>query len=54
MKKPTPLQSEQYKRFIETARRLECDEDKDRFEAQLKQIATTKTKATDAPKRPKS
>jgi len=33
-------QSDQAKRFIETARALECDEDKERFEAKLKRIAT--------------
>ena len=31
--------SEQAKLFIETARALECDEDKARFEAKLKRIA---------------
>ena len=33
---------DQHKRFIETARQLECDEDKERFEKKLKQIATAK------------
>ena len=32
----------QAKRFIETARALECDEDKERFEAKLKRIAKAK------------
>jgi hypothetical protein len=31
--------SAQQKRFIETARALECDEDKERFEAKMKRIA---------------
>ena len=39
--KPDP---EQYKRFVETARALECDEDKERFEEKLKRIATAKPK----------
>jgi hypothetical protein len=30
----------QHQRFIETARELECDEDKERFEEKLKRIAT--------------
>ena len=29
----------QIKRFIETARQLECDEDTERFEEKLKQLA---------------
>jgi hypothetical protein len=32
----------QHRRFIETARQLECDEDKGRFEEKLKRIATAK------------
>jgi hypothetical protein len=32
----------QHQRFIETARELECDEDKERFEEKLKRIATAK------------
>jgi len=32
----------QHKRFVETARALECDEDKERFEAKLKRIAKAK------------
>jgi hypothetical protein len=34
----------QIERFIETARALECDEDKERFEAKLKRIAKAKPK----------
>lgn len=37
--KPEDKPSGQAKRFIETARQLECDEDKDRFEAKLRRIA---------------
>ena len=40
--KPSPDTTEQHKRFIETARALECDEDKERFEEKLKRIATAK------------
>ncbi len=35
---------DQRKRFIETARQLECDENKERFEEKLKRIATVKPK----------
>jgi hypothetical protein len=34
--------ADQHKRFIETARDLECDEDKERFEAKMKRIAKVK------------
>jgi len=40
--------SEQMKKFIETARKLECDEDKERFEKRLGKIAAYKP-----PKKPK-
>lgn len=43
---------EQHKRFIETARALECDEDKERFEAKLKRIA--KIRPTKDGSKPKS
>jgi hypothetical protein len=36
--------SEQHRRFIETARTLEADENKVRFEAKLKRIAKAKPK----------
>jgi hypothetical protein len=39
--KPREAKS-QHERFVETARALECDEDKDRFEEKLKQIAKAK------------
>lgn len=35
----------QLERFKETARQLECDEDKERFEAKLKRIAKVKPEA---------
>jgi hypothetical protein len=35
---------QQHKRFIEAARRLECDDDKERFEERLKKIAKPKPK----------
>jgi hypothetical protein len=40
---------QQHKRFIETARALECDEDQERFEEKLRQIATSKPN----PKKPR-
>lgn len=42
---------EQHARFIETARALGCDEDKERFEAALGKIATHKPRAEDKPGR---
>jgi hypothetical protein len=44
MTKPTQpaKQADQHKRFIETARALQCDEDKGRFEAKMKRIAKVK------------
>jgi hypothetical protein len=41
----------QRQRFIETARQLECDEDKERFEEKLKRIATAKPKPKPTPKK---
>jgi hypothetical protein len=38
-----PNDKPQHKRFIETARALECDEDKERFEAKMKRIAKAKS-----------
>ena len=35
---------EQTKRFLEAARELECDDDKERFEERLKKIAKQKPK----------
>lgn len=37
-----PDAKSQFERFKETARELECNEDKDRFERKLGKIATTK------------
>ncbi len=37
-----PTSADQHRRFIETARALECDEDKERFEGKLGKIATVK------------
>ena len=39
-----PSDLEQSKRFIEAARELECDDDKDRFEKRLGKIAKAKPK----------
>ena len=43
-KNPSPKADNkaQHERFIETARQLECDEDKERFEEKLKRIAKAK------------
>lgn len=49
MKKPKPEQ-DQHRRFIETARALECDEDKERFEEKMKRIAKAKLRAKDTPR----
>jgi hypothetical protein len=38
----------QHERFIEATRQLECDEDKEWFEAKLKRIATAKEKKVPA------
>ena len=52
-KSPKPTSAtEQHARFIETARKLECDEDKDRFEAKLAKIAKAKPKREPAAKKP--
>ena len=40
-KKPSSS-AEQHQRFIETARALDCDEDKEQFEEKLKRITTAK------------
>ena len=40
-----PSASEQHRRFVETARALECDEDKAAFEEKLRRIATAKSKS---------
>jgi hypothetical protein len=45
--------ADQYRRFIETARALECDEDKERFEEKLKRIASAKAAPASKPKAPR-
>jgi hypothetical protein len=41
MTKPTKrTPTDQHRRFLETARELECDEDKERFEEKLGKIAS--------------
>jgi hypothetical protein len=52
--KPASDPKEQIKRFIETARQLECDEDKERFEEKLKRIASAKPKPPPKRKPPSS
>jgi hypothetical protein len=42
MPAPKAGKDDQHKRFIETARELECDEDKERFETKLGKIARQK------------
>ena len=46
-------QAAQHQRFIETARALGCDEDKERFEAALGKIATHKPADGPKKKRPR-
>ena len=43
---PKPASAaEQHRQFIETARQLACDEDKERFEEKLGKLAKAKPKA---------
>jgi hypothetical protein len=44
-----PTEAEQHQRFVETARALECDEDKERFEETLGKIAAHKPKNEGSP-----
>jgi hypothetical protein len=44
MGKPDADKEAQHKRFVETARKLGCDEDETAFEEKLKRIATVKPK----------
>ncbi len=37
-KEPEPIPEEQYKRFKEAARELECDDDPEAFKAKLKKL----------------
>lgn len=48
MSKTQPPPKKQFDRFIETARELECDEDKGRFEEKLGQIARQRPAAAPA------
>jgi hypothetical protein len=43
----------QFDRFVETARSLGCDEDKERFEAQLGKISAHKPVKEDVASKPK-
>ncbi len=52
MRKPKHVPPTQFDRFVETARALGCDEDKDRFETQLGEIAGYKP-AKEPPKESK-
>jgi hypothetical protein len=45
--------SEQSKRFIETSRRLECDEDEAAFDEKLKRIARAKPNPKPSAQAPK-
>ena len=44
--------AKQFDRFVETARKLQCDEDKERFEAQLGKIAKAKPKPSKSGSKP--
>lgn len=52
-KEPQKSGETQFRRFLETARALGCDEDKEKFEAQLGKIAEHKP-ATDKQQEPKN
>jgi hypothetical protein len=49
-KKAPPKKESQRQRFLEAARELECDDDKERFEERLKKVAKQKPKDTVKPK----
>ncbi len=51
-KSKKPVGEPQFKRFVETARKLGCDEDKERFEKSLGKIAAFKPPPK--PKKPKT
>jgi hypothetical protein len=53
MAKPKLTENEQKARFIEAARKLECDEDKDRFEEKLGKLAGVKPAPENPPRREK-
>jgi hypothetical protein len=50
MSKNTKTDSDQHRRFIETAHALECDENKERFEDKLGKIAAAKPPPNQKPK----
>ncbi|MBV9085134.1 MAG: hypothetical protein JOZ62_20860 [Acidobacteriaceae bacterium] len=52
-RKRSPIRpvSDQHRRFIETARQLEADEDKERFEEKLRKIASAKVNDRREPKK---
>jgi hypothetical protein len=55
MAKPSrAVDKEQSKRFIETARELDCDEDEAAFDEKLKRIATAKHKSKTSTRNSKS
>ncbi len=43
-KKPRPDDPEQYARFVETAKKIEADDAKERFEEAMKRILSAKQK----------
>ncbi len=53
MSKEKQPDKDQFKRFVDTARKLCCDEDKDRFEKSLGKIAAYKPLPI-KPKKPKT
>lgn len=50
----SPGDEEQFDRFVETARKLGCDEDKDRFEKSLGKIAAYKPPKKDGAVKPET
>jgi len=44
--KPKPNKKTQYGRFVETARKLGCDEDQEAFETAFKKIVSPKKRTT--------
>lgn len=51
IKKRSPIEGTQSERFIETARKLECDESEERFDEALKKVAGHPHKAKPKPKK---
>lgn len=50
MTKPKSTPKDQHERFIETARKLGCDEDEAAFDEKLKRIVTPKPQKQKAPR----